>query len=89
MSIISRMEQRGLIRKDACDVPEEFVRRRQGKGGSWDPADMKLHSRLLNPSDVEENEQRLNDYRAKVEQAPRIQERPRFQAKLPKSRKSR
>jgi len=65
-------------------LPEEFVRRRPGRGRSWDPADMKLHSRLLKPSDVEENQRRLDDYRTQVEQYAEAGKRPRFTAKLPK-----
>ena len=62
---------------------EEFVRRRPGRAGSWDPRDMKLHSSVLRPSDVEENEQRLADYGIRVTEAPTVQEQPRFRASLP------
>jgi hypothetical protein len=67
-------------------LPEEFVRRRPGRAGSWDPADMKLHSRMLKPTDVEENAQRLADYEARVAEAPAIVEHVPFMARLPKSR---
>lgn len=67
-------------------LPEEYVRRRPGCAGSWDPADMKLCSRLLKPNDVEAHRHSLDEYHARVAQAPRIQEPRQFEVNLPKKR---
>lgn len=68
-------------------LPEEYVRRRPGCAGSWDPADMKLCSRLLKPNDVEGHRHSLDEYHARVAQAPRINEPRPFEVNLPKDRR--
>lgn len=68
-------------------LPDEFLRRKPGKGGSWDPEDIEVRVRLPYTSSAAEMEGFIADYHARVAEAPRIQAPKTFEVNLPKNRR--
>lgn len=67
-------------------LPDEFLRRKPGRAGSWDPEDIEIRVRLPHTSSVAEMEAFIADYHIRVAEAPRIQAPRTFEVNLPKKR---